>query len=218
MENTINIAIDTETLSLKPNAIITQIAAKQFSFDETINYPLEFKANINIVPNLIQDNYGFDIDENTLSWWKHQPAEAKKQFEDINATTLKNALMSLNYFIEDCKKNHETERLQIWMEGTDFDGAVLKNAYCQSFPDKYKQNYLIPWNYRDLRDSRTCIMEWYNLFHPEGIEDYSIPYSIIPKKAHVNTVHDALYDVNTLIDNMKFIYKDMHQKLNIKKS
>lgn len=218
MKNIINIAIDIETLSVRPTAIITQIAARVFTFDDSDSKwdskQNRYIANINIVPSLISGN--FDIDKSTVEWWKQQSDEAKEQFNNPTIC-LKDALIHLNNFIDLNCKLHQAEHRNIWMQGTDFDGSVLRNAYFETFPDN--KDHKIPWNFHELRDSRTCIMEWYELMYPD--DETNDPYTRIPEmKPEERTrdsidsgstfnKHNAMYDCDMLIHNMKFIHNSM---------
>lgn len=220
MRSILNIAIDTETLSVRPTAVITQISAKTFTFDDAdskwdIN-DRKYTANINIVPSLISGN--FDIDKSTIEWWKKQTNEAKEQF-NVPAVSLKEALIGLNNFINNNCNLHQADERHIWMQGTDFDGSVLRNAYFETFPDE--EEHMIPWYFHELRDSRTCIMEWYDLIHPD--DEANDPYARIPEMkpeewagdmlnlaGEVNT-HNAMYDCDWLIHNMKYIHNSMKQ-------
>lgn len=195
--NTINIALDIETLSTRPTAAIISIAAKCFTFSEqqeTMPH-WHFLQAVNATTCAM---YGLHFDMDTVKWWQQQSDDAKRahlNFGNI-AVTIRDALLSLKeYYKSACKLMKSSgQRPLIWCQGTDFDIAILRNAY---------QTVLgtdVPWPHADVRDSRTFIHAVAGLLHPEAAD----PYSLIPKNPDWNP-HDAMSDCDQLIWNVRHI-------------
>ena len=192
--NTINIALDIETLSTRPTAAIISIAAKCFTFSSG-EEPMPLGVFFKTVNATTCAMYGLHFDTNTIDWWQWQSEDAKRvhlQMGDI-AVTIRDALLSLKeYYKSACKLMQPSgQRPLIWCQGTDFDIAILRNAY---------QTVLgtdAPWPHTDVRDSRTFIHAIAGLLRPEATN----PYSIIPGNPDWNP-HDALSDCDQLIWNV----------------
>ena len=192
--NTIHIALDIETLSTRPTAAIISIAAKCFTFSEQQEeIPLGvFFKTINATTCAM---YGLHFDVETIGWWQRQSEDAKRvhlQMSDI-AVTIRDALLSLKeYYRSACKLMEPSQqRPLIWCQGTDFDIAILRNAYQVVIGTD------TPWPYGDVRDSRTFIHAIAGLVRPD-VDD---PYSIIPRNPDWHP-HDALSDCDQLIWNV----------------
>ena len=205
----LDIAIDIETLSRKPTAAIIAIAACPFYLDgwgekeKPSGEP--FSKTVDAASCAM---YGMDFDKGTVTYWSQQPEKAKSQFLYGWASSIKGALEGLKDAVDKWKETHGATGLRVWMQGTDFDGAILKNAYITVFNDDKSvgENESMPWRHDELRDSRTFILEHMRRFHPEAEN----PYSVIPPLKGV-TKHVAEDDVKQLIHNVQFCYHEESQ-------
>ena len=75
-------------------------------------------------------------------------------------------LSEFNEWLEQWQKDSKADELMIWTQGTDFDIAVLRNAYRVVFGDEKS----IPWHFRNVRDARTYFLEIASVFEPD-VED-----------------------------------------------
>ena len=207
MKKILDIAIDIETLSLRPTAAIISIAASPFDLDG-YGKPVESEPFFTTVDASSCAMYGLDFADGTIKWWSEQSDEAKKPFLEGNSVPLKDALFELNQAFEVWKSEHKADGVRVWMQGTDFDGPILKNAYIVVFGEKRSKGEIeaMPWRHDEVRDSRTFILEHMRLFHPNEEK----PYSVIPPLGN-QVKHDAYGDVMTLIHNVQFCEKEKRE-------
>lgn len=208
MEKILDIAIDIETLSRKPTAAIIAIAARPFYIDGWGEAEPKSEPFSKTVDASSCAMYGMDFDKGTVTYWSQQPKKAKDQFLYGWAASIDNALTGLKTSIEKWKAESGTDKIRVWMQSTDFDGAILKNAYMVVFNDDQSvgENESIPWRHDQLRDSRTFILEHMRRFHPEAEN----PYSAIPPLEGV-TKHIAEDDVKQLIHNVQFCWWEQNE-------
>lgn len=133
-----DVMIDLETLGTTPDAAILSIGAVLF---DPRGEPVGEDC-----PRLycVLDYAGQDrrIDDATVTWWKQQSAEARREvFEPVEAVDIKRALSLLGNFFgqSGC----------VWSQGASFDVVLLEDAYRQ-------HNMRIPWKFWNVRDTRTC--------------------------------------------------------------
>ena len=131
--------IDLETLGVEPDSVIITLGAVKF--DPTTNaephQPLYLRLDIEEQ----SEKYGRTIDDNTLEWWGKQKPEIRDEafgdHERVNMDTLTKQLnkwcVGLDY---------------LWCQGPLFDYAILQNLYKNIGKPT-------PWNYWQIRDSRT---------------------------------------------------------------
>lgn len=194
MKKVLNIAVDIETLSKRSTAAIIGIAAKVFSLgNDIVVESAEFKVAVDATSCAM---LGFDIDPSTVDWWSHRPKEVKSQFD--YTMSISTCLYSFISFIDDVKKNNNAEVVRIWCQGTDFDIAILRNAFVAVYNEREEKT--IPWEYKNVRDARTFVCEGIRLMFPE-VEDV---YSVIPPMEGWKK-HDAMSDVNKLIHNVCWV-------------
>lgn len=213
MRKVLDIAIDIETLSLRPTAAIMSIAASPFEIDG-FGKPVEFEPFFRTVDVSSCAMYGFDFSNSTIEWWSRQSDEAKKPFLEGGSVPIKDALFELNQAFEGWQTEAMADGVRVWMQGTDFDGPILKNAYIVVFGDHWIKGEVesMPWKHDEVRDSRTFILEHMRMFHPEAEN----PYSVIPPVSNAIR-HHAYGDVVTLINNVQFCEKEkreLFEKLN----
>lgn len=122
--------IDIETLSDKSNAIITSIAAQNFSMDGTL---LEsFYIDIDIQDSLA---CGFSVNKSTLLWWMKQSQEAVNKLVEgqEDSKGVHEALKEFASFI------YETKPSWYWGNSAKFDLGKLEDYYSRC-------RIRIPWN------------------------------------------------------------------------
>ncbi len=208
----INVGVDLETLSTFPTAAIISIAAKVFTPEhnelELHEYKDEFLAYINPMSCIVN---GFHVEEETCKWWATRSKEAKESIisSDVPQIKIKSALRLFTEWIEKIKSKYECDDVLIWMEGTDFDGSILRNALRRTFPEKGRD--AVPWGHRQLRDARTFILEGLKFFFGETEN----PFERIPKPEKPFLHHDAMGDVEQMIWNIRYVTKLFNE--NIKK-
>ena len=135
----IDLMIDLETLSTKPNAVILSLGAVKFNPYNSyidIDNGLDIKVDVDS-----QITLGRDVQEDTLTWWTKQPAEVQDAaFGLDNRASLASFVTMLNKAMVGVD--------HVWCQGPVFDIVILENLYKQL-------GVPVPWNYWQIRDSRT---------------------------------------------------------------
>ena len=147
-----DVMIDIETLSNKPNAVILHIAAQSFD-------PLGRGYDDNYLDLLIDidSQTDRDVNDDTLTWWGSQSEAIKaKMFTETGRVTLSEALDQLHKLCWHAKR--------VWMQGPQFDATILENAYRDT-------DRSAPWQYWEIRDSRTLISLAPDLDQPPAEHD-----------------------------------------------
>lgn len=115
----LQVMVDIETLSVKPDAAILSIGACTFYLDKS---DIEDTFYVNISP-ASNDQAGRDISADTISWWFQQEPAALAALGD-NPTPLKLALASFGRWAT----NQPTKVTEVWANDPDFDIVILKQA------------------------------------------------------------------------------------------
>lgn len=203
MKKVLNIAVDTETLSKRSTAAVIGIAARVFDPDGGC-VEGEDKCFHVAIDATSCAMLGMDFDQDTVDWWSRKSDEQKKQFELTDR--INKALSNFSIFIDDMKLLNDADIVRIWCHGTDFDVPILRNAFVSANNDRAEKT--IPWEFNEVRDSRTYILENIRLMYPNCEE----PYSVIPKRPDWNK-HDALSDVEQLIHNVQWVTRQLTKRL-----
>lgn len=133
-----DLMLDLETLGTLPNSVIISIGAVTFDYNNYTN-GISSKFYATIKPDL--KNYSVTYD--TISWWMKQSEEAKQVFNHTSISTFE-ALYRFRSWLS-------TVTIQnIWAHPSSFDIVIIENAL-------RKEAIEIPWNYRQIRDSRTLL-------------------------------------------------------------
>jgi hypothetical protein len=165
------VMLDIETLSTRPNAIILIIGAIKFKRTEKYNENIDDKI-LNKLDTFYRritisscTEVGLIQSKETVNWWESQKDEIKKEaFTDQNRVSLQEALKSFSVWFKEGEKNSRT---LIWGNGSDFDITILGEAYNRC-------NIEIPWKFWLVRDLRTLLdignikmidLPQYNLHH-----------------------------------------------------
>lgn len=139
----IDVSIDLETLSLRPNAVILSVGLVAFHSEMPDFKPIK-QAHVFLHQGInAQLRRNRVIDGDTILWWFSQPNVTQfKRYEDDPQPDITYALHELHEFfdqIPDCK---------VWGNGSDFDVANLATLF-QDF------GFPVPWKYNHVRDLRT---------------------------------------------------------------
>jgi hypothetical protein len=137
-----NIMLDLETMSSKPDAAIVSIGACTFADDGSIT-PNDWRNTFYCVVDAENSQrVGGRVDAGTMKWWMQQTAEARAVFNAPGAMTLVRALLAFERF---CTMWPE---VCVWGNGASFDNVVLRQSY-------ERLNGKAPWSYRGERCYRT---------------------------------------------------------------
>ena len=200
-----HIGLDIETLSLRPTACITAIAAKTFFFDGSVDEEHSFDCCVDATSCAM---YGLTFEQRTVNWWASQSDDARQYFLDTQAIKLKDALQSLAQLYHDVQQAYDCQRVLVWVQGSDYDIAVLRNAFRTVFDDDEKS---IPWSHDCVRDARTYILANLNLLNSTGFfqgfdpaYNPERPYDVLPKRQGW-VKHEAGSDVDQMVHNLKCV-------------
>lgn len=145
-----DVSIDIETLSSRPNALITQIGACLFD-RKTSHVSETFLANVSY-EDVWDVSEEFHVDPNTVNWWLTQSDEARLSLSAPAPTSINMVLDSLYQWLRDHgfkKQNRDINQL-VWANSPSFDCVILQHAMrVFSIP--------CPWHFRQERDFRTIV-------------------------------------------------------------
>ena len=130
--------IDLETLGVNPECAILTIGAIKFDpyKEEEPHSGLYLRVDVDE-----QTAMGREVDENTLAWWgRQEPHIREEALGDHDRVSVDELTKTLNKW---CVGLDE-----LWCQGPLFDYAILQNLYKQLGKPA-------PWNYWQIRDSRT---------------------------------------------------------------
>lgn len=193
----LNIGIDLETLSTLPTASVIEIAAKVFTMEPEETDKEAFRVKINPMSCIIA---GYHVEEETCRWWSERSEEAKKSMLDGSPVNIHDAMEEFCGWLKDVKIKYGCDDILLWMEGTDFDGSILRYVLRREFPERGRK--AVPWGHRQLRDARTFILEGLRLTHYELPDD---PFSLIPMPEKEIVYHDPMGDVDQMIWNIRYV-------------
>ena len=142
-----DLMIDLEGLGTGPDTTILTIAAQSFDPLGSGYYDQKYYARITLES---QENRS--IQQGTIDWWAIQPAAARHEaFNEEGRIPLDQALEELGKLIWKSKR--------VWAQGPTFDCTILEHAY-KSYGKP------IPWQYYNVRDTRTVYSLWPGLPKP----------------------------------------------------
>ncbi len=151
----IDIMLDLETMSTDKNAAIISIGACRFDFKKRGEIIVDYSGTVMGKDGIIKtgkvmtehdcllkkhdgilDTFymtinldtcikrGFHVDPDTVNWWAKQSPEARKSLE--GTTPLGTALKE---FLRWHQKGGQHKSTRMWGNGSDFDNAILDNAF-----------------------------------------------------------------------------------------
>lgn len=180
------VAIDLETLSTSPAAVLLSIGA--VAVCAATGQTIKFYAATSVASQPDRKT-----DASTLDWWSKQSAEARVAFDYAHSDDcppLTNALTQLTNWLG---KLGETHDVYVWGNGSDFDIGILNHAY------KEISNF-VPWDFRKVRDMRTLRDICLRL----GLED-QIKASVPRVGVHHNALDDAQFQADVIMESLKAI-------------
>lgn len=133
--NDIAIALDTETLSLKPTAYVAQVGVAVANL--TLGRVLYMPANFYVRD---EDQVGRDIDPDTVRWWLRQdPGVIASVHNPITSVTM--STDSLFARIQELMHEYagEGDRVTVWSGPSAFDLPLLKDLFGGKTPWHYRQ-------------------------------------------------------------------------------
>jgi hypothetical protein len=165
--------IDMETMAVSPNAVVLSLGAVHFN-----PYALGYGEKIYFKIDLDdQDKLGREIDPKTLEWWGRQdPAIMEEAFSEEGRIPLADAMDQFQKFSWGCDA--------FWSHGATFDLVIIENIFRQLGKP-------LPWNYWQLRDTRTLFDLGFDPDMPQGSK------------------HDALQDAIRQAVGVQNIYSKM---------
>lgn len=165
--------VDMETMAVTPDAVILTLGAVHFNpYGNGIGEKLYFRINIDD-----QDVLGRTVDPSTLAWWaKQDPAIMEEAFSENDRLPLTDAMDQFHKFAWGCS--------HFWSHGATFDLVMLENLYRQL-------NKPLPWNYWQLRDTRTLFDLGYDPDMPKG-EKHNALQDAIRQAVGVQNIYSKL--------------------------
>lgn len=188
-----SIVIDTETMDVRPSALILSIGA--FAFDvadlegtrESIlavsrDHELS-EYSTNAFYCLLDANdqlmLGRSVSKDTQYWWRNQKQDAQEALSG-DRESLADQLLNLNSWIA------QHTDATIYFRGTDFDGSILESAYRACRME-------CPWKYNGKRDVRTYIDALTG-----GRKGYVPDHQPYFQMIKHNALHDAMNDAEQM--------------------
>lgn len=140
-----HLMIDLETFGNKPGAVITEIAAVPFNWNnKNVKAEDSFYMKINLQSAL---KAGLKIQADTLVWWAQQDLTVyKKMMDQKDAKAIGEVLYEFRGYLQSLYPS----TLKVWGNSNRFDLGLLQAAY-----DTQSQD--IPWYFRNERDVRTLV-------------------------------------------------------------
>tara|TARA_R100000951_G_scaffold105675_1_gene99625 strand:- start:265 stop:807 length:543 start_codon:yes stop_codon:yes gene_type:complete len=136
--------IDIETLDTKSSAVVIQIAAVAFSYNNKGQVEVVDQLNIKL-PVAPQLNRSRTISVSTVKFWLNTPAQQQLLGELLSPETKYNYDHALVEFLEFCQNHAPTE---YWSQGPTFDMIILEDMLDNV-------GLITPWKFYQVRDLRT---------------------------------------------------------------
>lgn len=142
--------IDMETLAVSPRAVVLSLGAVHFNpWGNGYGDKIYFKIDLDD-----QDKLGREIDPNTIEWWGKQDLKIMEEaFSQEDRIPLEEAMNRFHKFAWGCDC--------FWSHGATFDLMIIQDIYTQL-------QRPLPWNYWQLRDTRTLFDLGYDPDMPQG--------------------------------------------------
>lgn len=172
----IHATIDLETIDTCPGATVLSVGGVKFNpkDDSEPHSELYFKVCIDD-----QDRLGRSVSDDTLEWWsKQDPKIMNEAFDQTGAISVDDALKKLSKF----SVGVDT----FWGQGYGFDYTIMEDMFRNG--GKH-----IPWNFWQIRDSRTLFACCEN----------------DPRKLIQNDLHNALADAYYQSKAIQIAYKEL---------
>ena len=144
-----DVSIDIETLSTRPNALITQIGACLFDRRSGEIHEEVFLSNCHY-----NDRWPFhkpyDVDHKTVMWWLDQAKEASQSLSNPAPVYIRQALNDLSGWMDAMGFISQSREItmRVWANAPTFDLTILRHAMSV-------ENVVCPWHYRQEHCMRT---------------------------------------------------------------
>lgn len=134
-----DLMLDIETLSTKPNAVILSLGAVKFDpYTNRIDVDEGLDIRVDVDE---QTAMGRDVQEETLNWWATQPKEVQEAaLGEQGRASIEEFTRRLNKIMVGAD--------QIWCQGPAFDMVIIEDLYRSIGKPT-------PWQFWQVRDSRT---------------------------------------------------------------
>lgn len=134
-----DLMLDIETLSTRPNAVILSFGAVKF---DPYDYRIDVEEGMDVKVDVDEQTaMGRDVQEETLQWWSTQPSEVQE------AALGETGRISVDEFTKQVNRMMVGVD-QIWCQGPAFDMVIIEDLYRQVGKPT-------PWQFWQVRDSRT---------------------------------------------------------------
>ena len=171
-----DVMLDLETLSTRPDAVIVSIGACKFDSQTGTISPNTFHCHLEMNDQI---ELGRHIDADTIRWWMKQSDEARREL---------NGNLSLTEAISDLTQWIGPDSFSIWSNGASFDIPIIEHA-CATL------NIGVPWPYNSSRCYRTI----------RALTKNSNPVILENPLAH-NALEDAIHQVRQLSEFFKVMH------------
>jgi hypothetical protein len=134
-----DVMLDLETLSTRPESVILTIGAVKFDpYSDFVDTDHGLYYRVNVDEQLAMDRHVLD---STIEWWANQDAEVREEaLGEQDRVSLEEMTRGLNRFLVGVEN--------IWCQGPAFDVVILENLYRQLVKPT-------PWQFWQISDSRT---------------------------------------------------------------
>lgn len=191
-----HLMFDIETLGVRERAVVTTLACVPFTLEDDKTYKQHVKDGFFVKFDVKEQisKYARVTDPDTISWWKGQSNEAKKNsiLPSENDQTLADGCSALRRFIKGT--DYDFKNSFIWSRGCYFDFPKIEDLY-RDLGEKP------PFNGFKIRDTRTMI----DVLTGSLRGDYNLEGGTPDGFVH----HHALHDCALEIAKMKEIYKSL---------
>lgn len=183
-----SVIFDFETMSTdRVNGVVLNMAMLSFDSERFLSEPYTYKSLIEkckFIKFNVEDqvkNWGRKIDQETLSWWGKQSADAQKQMIPTPYD------QGIDRLFDFWQENKPDKLSRIYTRGNNFDPIIMDYILEQTGYDK-NEAYKF-YQFRDTRSTIDALAWGHNLnnsFIPEGLEEHFVAHD--PK-------HDIAMDV-----------------------
>ena len=145
-----HLMVDLETLDTKTSATILTLGAVRFDpFNEQPMKELYLRVDIDS-----QDPLGCTVSDDTLKWWNQQDTNIMEEaFDPRDRIPIHEVINQFHSLAWGCS--------HFWSHGATFDLIIIENLY-------RKLGKALPWNFWQLRDTRTLFDLGYDPDMPQG--------------------------------------------------
>jgi len=170
----IDISIDLETLSTRPNAAVIAIGAAMIDRDSGEVIKTFYRS----VAPILNNNKVAHVDYNTITWWMGQSEEARGVFREIKTSPYA-AIRDFTNWLPMFPDYH------VWGNGSSFDVTILESLL-------YSLEMNVPWNFYHVRDLRTLADAAISV----GVSNHKD--ALKRQGVHHNALDDALYQAKAV--------------------